>query len=1048
MAAITLGAVFIIAALSQGPVQIGFVSDSVARTLNTISPGIQAEIGPCFLVWDRGRGYLGFLVQDIVIRSAVTNRAIARFPEAGVNLSMPALLRGVVAPARLQVLNPSIDIQRNADGAMTIGPIGAAESASSPDSETDGIGIQALRDGLLAPVEGATPLTYLKTIAIKGATLRMRAADGTALSEGKFTLAFSKSPQGFSAEIDATLDQGAVFDHGAFHLQVAGDRVKQQLAVNGHFEHVVPSSFAALDPRLEALGGLELPLSGKVEGTASLEGTPQDARAELTAGTGILKLPTIWLEPKAVHHATLAVAFSGATRKLRIERAFVDFGGPKFDAKGAIDWAEPPSDPASSHRPSPAINLELTAQGLTVPDVVALWPPQAAPGGRTWVAANMDRGTITSVKGKIALGLGALDLPNPPDGSIGLDFGFQGLRTKFLGELPPLDGADGTAHLTANSLEVLVGRGAVGALAASEGRILLSGFEKPTSFGEVTVTLSGPMTETLRVLNYKPLGYPARFGIDAAVVGGKQTTRIGVKLPLLETVTMDQVSLKVEGKVQGLSLPKLVGPRDLSAGDLTLTLDNDGLNAQGTARLDGVPMAITWREDFNAGKKPSSRYFVSGILSDAEREKLGVSLDWRVRGPVGVKVDLLGKGGAIESGRAELTLDSTVIDYPELDLLRLPDSPGMATFDIAFAKDGAISLNNIQMKVGEVSGQGDVAFDKTGRMTGLKLAPIKIGDRTDLDLSITRQNAKDAGPKDAGKDQRLIYVVAGRKFDATGLLDWIGEPESLDQAQAPAVPYTVSAKVDKVVIADEAPPLRQVNVQVASDGSIVHNLTLNADVGAKGRLDLLIAPKDPQHRRLRLSSSDAGATLESALGLEGGAGGVLTVEGTYDDRTRNGPLTGLLEIKDLRVYNMPVLFQLLTLASIGGAVDTLQGSGILFGTSSIGFRSQDNRVYLSDGLLSGPMVALTLSGLVDTRNEALELKGAVVPLSSINSILGDLPLIGDLIVGRKGEGIIGVDYSITGSSSNPKISVNPLSMLAPGFLKRIFDIGDPKPPKN
>jgi hypothetical protein len=1044
MAAIALGAVFIIAALSQGPVQIGFVSDSVARTLNTISPGIQAEIGPCFLVWDRGRGYLGFLVQDIVIRSTATNRAIARFPEAGVNLSMPALLRGVVAPARLQVLNPSIDIQRNADGAMTVGPIGATESTAPADSEAaDGIGLQALRDSLLAPVEGATPLTYLKTIAIKAATLRLRAADGTALSEGKFTLAFSKSPQGFSAEIDATLDQGAVFDHGALHLQVAGDRLKQQLAVNGHFEHVVPSSFASLDPRLSALSGLELPISGKVEGTTALDGTPHDARAELTAGTGILKLPTIWLEPKSVHHAAVSVTLSGATRKLHIERAFIDFGGPKFEAKGAIEGAEPPSDPTLNHRPSPAINLELTAQGLTVPDVIALWPPQAAPGGRNWVAANMDRGAITSVKGKIALAQGALDLPNPPDSSISLDFGFQGLRTKFLGELPPLDGADGTAHLTATSLEVLVGRASVGALAASEGRIFLSGFEKPTSFGEVTVTLSGPMTETLRVLNYKPLGYPARFGIDAAVVGGKQTTRIGVKLPLLETVTMDQVSLKVDGKVQGLSLPKLVGPRDLSAGDLTLTLDNDGLNAQGTARLDGVPMAITWREDFNAGKKPSSRYFVSGILSDAEREKLGVSLDWRVRGPVGVKVDLLGKGGAIESGRAELTLDSTVIDYPELDLLRLPDSPGMATFDIAFAKDGAISLNNVQMKVGEVSGQGEVAFDKTGRMTGLKLAPIKIGDRTDLDLSITRQNSKDSGT-----DDRLTYLVAGRKFDATGLLDWIGEPESPDQAQVPAVPYTVSAKVDKVVIADEAPPLRQVNVQVASDGSIVHHLTLNADVGAKGRLDLSISPKDPQHRRLRLSSSDAGATLESALGLEGGAGGVLTVEGTYDDRTRNGPLTGLLEIKDLRVYNMPVLFQLLTLASIGGAVDTLQGSGILFGTSSIGFRSQDNKVYLSDGLLSGPMVALTLSGLVDTKNESLELKGAVVPLSSINSILGDLPLIGGLIVGRKGEGIIGVDYSITGSSSNPKIAVNPLSMLAPGFLKRIFDIGDPKPPKN
>jgi hypothetical protein len=66
--------------------------------------------------------------------------------------------------------------------------------------------------------------------------------------------------------------------------------------------------------------------------------------------------------------------------------------------------------------------------------------------------------------------------------------------------------------------------------------------------------------------------------------------------------------------------------------------------------------------------------------------------------------------------------------------------------------------------------------------------------------------------------------------------------------------------------------------------------------------------------------------------------------------------------------------------------------------------------------------------------------GTLVPAYTINSVLGEIPLIGTLLVGRKGEGIFALTYGISGSVEEPVITVNPLSALAPGFLRNFFAV--------
>ena len=77
----------------------------------------------------------------------------------------------------------------------------------------------------------------------------------------------------------------------------------------------------------------------------------------------------------------------------------------------------------------------------------------------------------------------------------------------------------------------------------------------------------------------------------------------------------------------------------------------------------------------------------------------------------------------------------------------------------------------------------------------------------------------------------------------------------------------------------------------------------------------------------------------------------------------------------------------------------------------------------------------------------LSLEGTIVPAYTINSLLGEGPLLGPLIVGRKGEGIFGFTYRSRGASDNPDVLVNPLSVVAPGFLRRLFEFGSQMPDK-
>jgi len=58
-----------------------------------------------------------------------------------------------------------------------------------------------------------------------------------------------------------------------------------------------------------------------------------------------------------------------------------------------------------------------------------------------------------------------------------------------------------------------------------------------------------------------------------------------------------------------------------------------------------------------------------------------------------------------------------------------------------------------------------------------------------------------------------------------------------------------------------------------------------------------------------------------------------------------------------------------------------------------------------------------------------------------------LAIIGGLLTGGEGRGFIAFNFRLTGPSRDPDVSVNPLSVLTPGILRRLFDGGDGPTPE-
>ena len=170
-------------------------------------------------------------------------------------------------------------------------------------------------------------------------------------------------------------------------------------------------------------------------------------------------------------------------------------------------------------------------------------------------------------------------------------------------------------------------------------------------------------------------------------------------------------------------------------------------------------------------------------------------------------------------------------------------------------------------------------------------------------------------------------------------------------------------------------------------------------------------------------------------GFEGSNEGYLDFYSSKKDGISNSELI----IDNFKVKEIPALAKILALASLQGIADLLTGEGIRFTDFEMNFTNKNKLMTIQELYAIGPAISILIDGYID-ENNLISLRGTLVPATTINRSIASIPLIGDLLVGKKvGDGVFGVSFKVKGPPKKLETTVNPIKTLTPRFITRTLE---------
>ena len=787
------------------------------------------------------------------------------------------------------------------------------------------------------------------------------------------------------------------------------------------------------------LSAVQVPIGGSLKLRYQLGQGITALEADVAAGEGMLDLtPT---EGFALPVKSVRVRVDEQGDRLKLDELRVDLGGPVLTATGTIDGL------------SGDMKLALQAQidGVPLDQLPAIWPKTLAPHPRDWVTTNMSKGGISGIAATLSghvpagHGFGAL-VVDSLNGAMAVD----DATVRYMPTMPPLQHVGAAINFDGDSFVIGLSGGSAANLTVPEGKVVLSGLSKAEQQADIQAHITGTLADILRFIDNPPLGYTRKINIDPAVVAGDGAVDLTLHFPLVDNLSLDRLKIHVEAGVKGLFLPKVVQKLDLAEGNLHLSIDNDGMDAEGSVLIDKRPGYLKWRQNFAATAPFVSRYQVMGQLSDDGRKLVGLaSTPFQppyLSGVVPAEVTaVLNRDGRYDiSVHADLT--GALLSTPGLDFAKPAGAAADATAEFQVANDALLQVSRFHVGGKDLDITGDVAFDK-GEVRKVTFAHAQFG-RTDARGSLVFRPDGALALTADGATFDAREIVHGRAVDpATDKMPTTPQapPQHIHPDPRPEVtPLVIQGRFGRVWLSDDG-WISDAATDLVRDHYDWRSVHVAGEVGEHAPVKLDIAPADSGHTSLSITSSDAGSVFRALDVFDNIMGGQLSITGTYDDKIPARPLAGVVNVKNFQLAKAPVLAKLLTVAGLTGIGDLVSGQGIHFNELDMPYTYVDGQLDVKDGQASGSALGITARGRVDLDNDRLGLEGTVVPAYALNSALGTLPLVGGVFSAEKGGGLLAIDYQMKGPMADPDFTVNPLSALTPGFLRNLFHLFDENP---
>jgi len=281
------------------------------------------------------------------------------------------------------------------------------------------------------------------------------------------------------------------------------------------------------------------------------------------------------------------------------------------------------------------------------------------------------------------------------------------------------------------------------------------------------------------------------------------------------------------------------------------------------------------------------------------------------------------------------------------------------------------------------------------------------------------------------KSEKL--TISGKVFDAQPLLKTLYK-KSNKKTFSKRFSSEVKINFDKALTGTNDDISNFAMITSINKGSY-EKLSSKGNFSENEIVEMSIYQQDKDKKTLQLISDRARPFVKNFDFIKGFEGGKLEYESII---SKEGSNSNLL-ITDFKVSKVPALAKLLTLASLQGIADTLSGEGIRFESFEMKSNSKGDVLDIEDALAMGPAISILLEGYVD-KGKTVSLRGTLVPATKLNSIIASIPLVGDILVGKKtGEGVVGVSFKMKGPPKDIKTTVNPIKTLTPRFIVRAVE---------
>lgn len=408
-------------------------------------------------------------------------------------------------------------------------------------------------------------------------------------------------------------------------------------------------------------------------------------------------------------------------------------------------------------------------------------------------------------------------------------------------------------------------------------------------------------------------------------------------------------------------------------------------------------------------------------MDEAARAKAGLNFGTTVAGPVAVKI--AGDVGAAPP-RAQVDLDfvKTGLNDPVPGLLKPAGRAAKASFSYAEDARGASTLDNFVYDGSGQSAKGVVQLAPDGSLAGARLSGVKFSPGDNLRLDIQKTG-------DVMKITARGELLDARPFlrDLTSSGPRSGRSTDFDLD----LKSTLLTGANRQIISDA-------EFHLARKGSgQFQDLSLSGKIGADAVKGALSRPDDGAPL-FTLTTTDGGALLAFFDFYSHMQGGDLRAALRLADNS----FAGVVDISNFVLQGEPALKSFANSADAGKIVNKvkLDPNSVAFVRLHAELKKSDGRLSVSDGVIANSDIGSTLEGWFDFDGDTLDLSGTFVPAYGVNNLFGKLPVLGLVLGGGQQEGLIGVNFRVSGSASAPTLSINPLSAIAPGFLRKIFGI--------